>query len=95
MPKFKAPQTHNVVWLHANGVTALDRESGVERPFFRYAFKLVSDDPKVVHIGAVQTANRMQATAAINTLISHFDPQAHWAGTMQFEDLGPAIKAWR
>lgn len=95
MPKFNAPQTHNVIWLHANGVSAYDRETGEERPFFRYAFRLPSDDPKIVHIGAVQTHSRTDAVAAINMLISRLNAQALWNGSMLFEELGPAMKAWR
>lgn len=95
MPKFKAPQTHNVVWLHANGVMAHDRETGYERPFYRYAFKLVSDDPKIVHIGAVQTNSRMAALGNINYLIDRWSPRAIMAGTMTFETLADAMKAWR
>lgn len=95
MPKFNAPQTHNVVWLHSAGVMAYDRETGRERPFYRYAFKLMSDDPKVVHIGAIQTNNRMAALANINVEISRLNARAHLDGTMTFEELGPAMKAWR
>lgn len=94
MPKFNAPQTHNVVWLHANGVTAYDRETGAERPFYRYAFRLPNDDPKVVHIGAVQTKSRMDALAEINRRLLSAGANL-FDGTMTFEDLKPAMKAWR
>ena len=92
MPKFKAPQTANVVWLHPNGVVALDRETGRERPFYRYAFKRIGDDPKVVHIGAIQTGDRAMAQQEIMSLINW--PALNY-GTMFFEVLKPAMKDWR
>ncbi len=94
MGKFIAPQTHNVVWLHANGVTAYDRETGYERTFYRYAFRTPHDDDKVVHIGAVQSSERDSAFLVVMERIAEAGGML-WDGTMTFEDLGPAMKAWR